>query len=109
MGLMSYGCDDSRTTETDLFEAAEVDYRQGNYPEALTGYQRFLERYPQSPLASTAETRLRTIHREVSSVMETGDSPRPSYHGFDGEQSSSPPSGKTDDESDKFPLAPLDE
>ncbi len=103
------GCDDSREAETALFEAAEDDYRAGNYTEAQLGYQKFLERYPQSPLASTVETRVRNISREVSSVMETTDSPRPSYHGFDGEQSSSLPATDTIEEPEKFPPPTTDD
>jgi len=81
------GCEDAHTTKTTMFESAEVEFRQGNYADAMEGYQAFLEQYPTSPLANTAEMRLRNIHREVSSVMERSGSPRPSYHGFDGEQS----------------------
>ena len=85
--LGASGCEDGIEAETSAFEAAEIDYRQGNYADAMEGYQAFLERYPQSPLAPSAEMRLRSIHREVSSVMERTGSPRPSYHGLDGEQS----------------------
>ncbi len=84
------GCEDRIEAETRAFEAAEVEYRQGNYADAMEGYQAFLERYPQSPLAPSAQMRLRSIHREVSSVMEKTGSPRPSYHGLDTEQSTPP-------------------
>lgn len=75
------GCQSSRPTETALFEQAEVHYRLGNYDAALSGYQAFLRTYPLSPLASTAEMRLRNIRREVSSVMGRQGMPRPVYHG----------------------------
>lgn len=84
--LLAAGCEDQEATETAMFESAEVQLRQGNYEDAIEGYQAFLEQYPNSPLASTAEMRLRNIHREVSSVMERTGSPRPTYHGPDGEQ-----------------------
>ena len=87
LALAAFACDGSRAAETTHFEAAEVEYREGNYDDALSGYQAFLERYPQSPLAPTVEMRLRSINREVSSVMERTGSPRPSYHGSDTEQS----------------------
>jgi len=66
-------------TETDLFEEAEVHYRAGEYEEALLGYQSFLKLYPESPLADVAETRVRDIHREVSSVMDRSGAPRPVF------------------------------
>lgn len=78
-----------------MFEAAEVHLRDGNYDEALTGYRAFLEQYPDSPLAPTAEMRIRGIHREVSSVMDRGDSSRPVYHGSQSEQSSPEPDSGT--------------
>ncbi len=76
------GCESSRPTETALFEEAEVHYRLGNYDGALSGYQAFLRTYPLSPLAETAEMRLRNIKREVSSVMGRQGMPRPLYHGY---------------------------
>lgn len=90
------GCDDAQETETSMFEAAEIHYRQGNYTEALSGYHEFLQRFPASPLTNTAELRMRNIHREVSSMMERPGSPRPVYHGFDGDQSTSPQEGEAD-------------
>ena len=83
------GCEDPRDAETTAFEAAEIEYRQGNYGEALDGYQAFLNRYPQSPLAPTVEMRIRSIHREVSSVMNDSHAIRPSYHGSKRDQSRS--------------------
>jgi outer membrane protein assembly factor BamD (BamD/ComL family) len=84
---LALGCEDPREAETTAFEAAEVEYRQGNYGDALDGYQAFLKRYPQSPLAPTVEMRIRSIHREVSSVMNDRHAIRPSYHGSEREQS----------------------
>lgn len=86
--LLMAGCEDPETTETSMFEAAEADLREGRYREASLGYRAFLEQYPNSPLAPTAEMRIRSIHRTVSSVMERTDSPRPTYHGSESEQSS---------------------
>lgn len=104
---VTLGCEDSRAAETELFEAAEVDYQNGNYSDALSGYQEFLNRYPQSPLAPIVETRLRNIHREVSSVMGSSDSPRPSYHGLNAEQSPQPPSDAAQ-LPNSAPLVPVD-
>ena len=84
------GCQDPEITETTHFEAAEHHYRQGDFEAALTGYEDFLRRYPGSPLAETAEMRLRNIRREVSSVMERPGSPRPIYHGSRPDQSTAP-------------------
>ncbi len=81
MLLVFCGCQSSRPTETALFEEAEIAYRAGNYDGALNGYQAFLRTYPMSPLAKTAEMRLRNIRREVSSVMGRQGMPRPVYHG----------------------------
>ena len=75
------GCEDPRHTQTRAFEAAEEDYREGEYDAALDGYQAFLEAYPTSPLAETAELRIRSIHREVRSVLMRKDMPRPRYVG----------------------------
>lgn len=87
VALLGVGCDDPQVAETTAFESAEIDYRDGNYADAMSGYQAFLARYPQSPLAPTVEMRLRSITHEVSSVMDTSGSPRPSYHGSDSQQS----------------------
>lgn len=75
------GCEDSQHTQTRAFEAAEEHYRDGEYDAALDGYQAFLEAYPTSPLAETAELRIRSIHREVRSVLMRKDMPRPRYVG----------------------------
>lgn len=74
-------CEDPRQTQTEAFEAAEAHYRNGEYDAALDGYQAFLEAYPESPLAETAELRIRGIHREVRSVLMRKDMPRPRYVG----------------------------
>ncbi len=89
---LSFGlaCEGTQKTETSMFESAEVDYRLGNYDNALSGYQAFLRRYPSSPLAPTAQMRVRSIHREVSSMMERPGTPRPVYHGFRGEDREEP-------------------
>ncbi len=84
--VVSVGCEDRQPTETAMFESAEVDFRHGNYEDAMEGYQAFLEQYPTSPLAPTVEMRLRNIHREVSSVMEDTGTPTPTYHGSDRQQ-----------------------
>ncbi len=78
--LIVWGCDGPSMAETDQFEAAEVHYRAGNYERALDGYQDFLRHYPKSPLADVAEQRIRTINREVSSMLGRSDMPRPVYH-----------------------------
>jgi outer membrane protein assembly factor BamD (BamD/ComL family) len=74
-------CEDPQQTQTQAFEYAEAHYRAGDYDAALDGYQAFLEAYPQSPLAETAELRIRCIHREVRSVLMRKDMPRPRYVG----------------------------
>jgi outer membrane protein assembly factor BamD (BamD/ComL family) len=40
--------------QNDLFAAAVAAKRQGNYRAAVTGFDRFLSRYPGSPLAESA-------------------------------------------------------
>jgi outer membrane protein assembly factor BamD (BamD/ComL family) len=77
----STGCEDLQRTQTQAFEYAEKHYRGGQYDAALDGYQAFLESYPTSPLAATAEMRIRCIHREVRSVMMQKNVPRPRYVG----------------------------
>lgn len=78
VGLAS-GCEDPEKTETEAFEKAEAYYRDGEYEAALDGYQAFLEAYPNSPLAETAELRIRSINREVGAVMMQDKMPRPEY------------------------------
>ena len=77
------GCEGPDHTQTASFEAAEVHYRQGHYERALDGYQSFLKRYPDSPLAEVAELRIRTIKREVSSMLGRAELPRPIYRSGD--------------------------
>ncbi len=72
-------CQPSARTETESFESAEVAYREGRYEAALDGYEGFLKRYPRSPLADIAKTRIRTINREVRSMLGRTDTPRPMY------------------------------
>lgn len=74
-------CEDPQHTQTEAFETAEQRYRNGEYDAALDGYQAFLDAYPNSPLAKTAELRIRSIHREVRSVLMRKDMPRPEYVG----------------------------
>lgn len=87
LAILLTGCEDAKRTETSMFEAAEADYRQGNYEDALSAYQAFLKRYPSSPLAVTGELRVRNIRREVASMMERPGTPRPVYHGLNHRQS----------------------
>lgn len=79
--LAATACEDPQHTQTQAFEYAEAHYRNGDYDAALDGYQAFLKAYPDSPLAETAELRIRCIHREVRAVMMKKDSPRPMYMG----------------------------
>lgn len=74
-------CEAPQQTQTEAFEYAEAHYRAGEYDAALDGYQAFLDTYPKSPLAETAELRIRCIHREVRSVLMRKDMPRPRYVG----------------------------
>jgi len=73
-------CDGPRQAETAAFEEAEVHYRAGDYDRALEGYQSFLRLYPESPLADVAEMRIRTIRREVKSMLGRSEMLRPVYH-----------------------------
>src|SRR5690554_4648556 len=79
--MITSACEDPQQTQTQAFEYAEEHYRGGQYDAALDGYQAFLESYPTSPLAATAEMRIRGIHREVRSVMMEKNVPRPQYVG----------------------------
>jgi hypothetical protein len=80
LALGAVGCGEARSTETDSFEAAERLYRRADYRRALALYQKFLDHYPNSPLADTARLRIRCIHREVSTMLDRHDMPRPVYH-----------------------------
>jgi len=79
--LLALGCQASSTTETASFEQAEVAYRAGQYSRALDGYQGFLKRYPKSPLASVARTRIRCISREIRGLKGRKGVPLPIYKG----------------------------
>ena len=74
-------CAPPEKTETAFFKEAETHYRSGDYEGALDGYESFLRLFPESPLAEMAELRIRTIRREVSSVLGRTDIPRPTYRG----------------------------
>ena len=96
MAVTLTGCEDRIEAETRAFESAELHYQQGDYDAALEGYHSFVERYPQSPLATTARMRLRSIHHEVSSIMDRHSWPPPSYHGPQGQQSPAAPGSQDD-------------
>ncbi len=78
---MMTACRPSEVTETESFEKAEVAYREGRYKSAIDDYEKFLVRYPHSPLAEVAELRIRTISREIQSMLGRTDTPPPLYRG----------------------------
>lgn len=82
--LVMVGCQQPDRKRSSLFEQAETHYRRGEYGAALDDYQAFLERHRQSPLAKTARLRIRSVNREVESVMGRKDMPRPDYTGSEG-------------------------
>ena len=90
MAACAWGCQPSSSTETSTFEQAEIAYREGSYRRALDSYERFLERYPRSPLAATARMRIRCINREVQAMLGRTGTPRPLYLG-EGEDATAPP------------------
>lgn len=78
--LSCLGNPDTEVVTTD-FDRAESFFRQGIYERALDDYERFIERHPESPLADTARLRIRTIKREVSSMLENPKLKGAKYHG----------------------------
>lgn len=54
--------------EEEAFMKAEKSLSEGNYPEALSGYRRFVENYPESRLAPQGQYRIGQIYRR-----HTGD------------------------------------
>ena len=72
-------CHPQQKEETVLFQEAETLYQDGDYEGAAGRYQAFLEAYPRSPFAATARRRLKTIDREVDSVMGVRGGNRPIY------------------------------
>lgn len=72
-------CQPQQREETVLFQEAETMYRSGDYDGAARRYQAFLAAYPRSPFSKTAKLRLRTIDREVESVMGVRGGNRPIY------------------------------
>lgn len=103
-------CQPGPREETTLFEQAEQHYRNGDYDHANTRYKEFLQLYPRSPLVHTAELRLRTIDREVESVMgRSGDGNRPTYvrPGSSLKASQSPTAQPTPDQADPDQADPL--
>jgi hypothetical protein len=76
---VALGCAPPPPEETVIFQDAETCYRAGDYDGAVARYQTFLQTYPRSPLATTAELRLRTINREIESIMGTRAGNRPEY------------------------------
>ncbi len=79
LSTTSLGCEVEVREETVIFEEAERRYRTGDYEAASAYYQRFLSVYPRSPLAATAELRIRTIEREVEAIMDARSGNRPLY------------------------------
>jgi outer membrane protein assembly factor BamD (BamD/ComL family) len=79
VGAVLSGCEPSERPRTSLFQQAEQHFKRGEYDDALDDYQAFLERFPRSPLAETARLRVRSINREVQSLMETQNMPEPHY------------------------------
>lgn len=79
VGAVLSGCEHSERPRTSLFQQAEQHFERGEYDDALDDYQAFLQRFPRSPLAETARLRVRSINREVQSLMETQNMPEPRY------------------------------
>jgi hypothetical protein len=76
---LAVACHEPATPEPVLFERAETRLRRGDYEGATMDYQEFLQRFPNSPLASIARQRLRNIDRELEAVMGRRSSPAPIY------------------------------
>lgn len=79
LALALAACQPQQREETVLFQEAEALYRAGDYDGAARRYQAFLVAYPRSPFSRTAKLRLRTIDREVESVMGVRGGNRPIY------------------------------
>jgi len=45
----------SSTAPQDAYQAAYIDFSKGSYPIAITGFREFLRRYPDHPLAGSAQ------------------------------------------------------
>ncbi len=46
---------DSPTAPQDAYQAAYIDFSKGSYPIAITGFREFVRRYPDHPLAGSAQ------------------------------------------------------
>ena len=79
LAVAAAACQPQQREETVLFQEAEALYRGGDYDGAARRYQAFLVAYPRSPFSKTAKLRLRTIDREVESVMGVRGGNRPIY------------------------------
>jgi len=77
--LLLVACEKSAREETFVFQEAEALYKAGDYDGAAARYQSFIETYPRSPFARTAQLRLKTIDREIESVMGTRGTNRPIF------------------------------
>jgi len=85
-------CQQSPDRKTSVFREAETHFRSGEYDDALDDYRAFLESYPRHRLAETARLRIRSLNREVQSIMGRDDMQAPRYlAGDDGEQSADSP------------------
>lgn len=95
LAVTTIACDPRFEEETRLFERAEEHYKHGDYDGAQELYSRFLEQHPQSPFASVAQQRLRTMDREMDAVMGRRGAPAPvrvnPWAGFDTPQPESVP------------------
>ena len=91
LGGVPTGCQRSEVQRTSLFETAERHFERGEYDAALDDYQAFLERYPRSPLSDTARLRVRSINREIQSMMNRKSGPEARYVGTRGEDEADEP------------------
>ena len=63
LGLF-FGCGSS---PKELYETAELEMLQTNYPHATKLYQEIIDKHPKSEFAATAKVRLKEIQKKTSS------------------------------------------
>lgn len=92
----SLACERSPEQRTSQFREAETHFERGEYEQALDDYQAFVEQYPRHRLADTARLRIKSVNREVQSVMGRDDMQTPRHVAEESDEDSDQSPEETD-------------
>ncbi len=63
--LLTIACGCSSYRANDTFEAAERSLAEGNYAEAIDGYNKVISGFPGTPLAARSQYRIATVYNQM--------------------------------------------